>query len=126
MIFTIRAKYYSESVKSGQKTMGPKTEELIGVLDDIIEILDSDGEMRWSGWMRTSKSRLESSDFSGITHLLGAYGGMGSFNDLIICQQYENGEFSWADGHIEKNNRLSDLRSRAWELADEIKRDQRE
>ena len=102
--------------------MGPKTKELIEVLTSIIDLLKSDGETHWAAWMRKSKSRLESSDFSGITHLLGAYGGMGSFNDLIICQQMIGGKFSWKDGHIEKNDELSRLRSEAWELADAIKR----
>lgn len=74
--------------------------------------------------MHKSKSRVEASDFSGITHLLGAYGGMGSFNDLIICQQMVGGKFSWKDGHIEKNHELDRLRSKAWELADAIKRSQ--
>lgn len=104
--------------------MGPKTQELVEVLGSLIELLRSDGETHWSAWMAKSKARLEASDFSGITHLLGAYGGMGSFNDLILCQQMVGGRFSWKAGHEEKNDQLSQLRSRAWELADAIKRSQ--
>ena len=37
----------------------------------------------WADWVTESVRRLRSSDFSGITHLLNAYGGMGSINDLL-------------------------------------------
>jgi hypothetical protein len=104
--------------------MEPITKDLISVLSELITLLESDGEVHWARWMRISKSRLEASDFSGITHLLGAYGGMGSFNDLTICQRMKNGKFEWADGHVEKNERLTNMRSKAWELADAIKRSQ--
>jgi hypothetical protein len=105
-------------------TMGPQTQKLIVILREIIALLESDGDSHWANWMRISKTRLEAGDFSGITHLLNAYGGMGSFNDLIICQRFENGKFSWTDGYKEKNALLSDLRSKAWELADAIRRNQ--
>jgi Domain of unknown function (DUF6966) len=98
-------------------------DELLKILDEIIQLLEADGEQHWSNWMRKSRSRLQDSDYSGIEHLLSAYGGMGSFNDLVICQSYENGEFRLKEGYVEKNNRLSDLRSKAWELADAIRRD---
>jgi hypothetical protein len=72
--------------------------------------------------MRQAWARLLNSDYSGIEHLLSAYGGMGSFNDLVICQSYENGQFRWKEGYVEKNNQLDELRGKARELADHIKR----
>jgi len=48
---------------------------------------------------------------------------MGSFNDLVIGQNNQNGQFRWKDGHVETNNRLNELRENAWELADSIRRD---
>ena len=101
--------------------MGSTTRELIDVLDQLIDLLKSDGQTHWAKWVRESKTRLISSEVSGAIHLLSAYGGMGSFNDLVICQRNVNGQFCWADGHLEKNERLSELRSKAWRLADEIK-----
>ena len=98
-------------------------DELLKILDEIIQLLEADGEQHWSKWMRQSRDRLQNADYSGIEHLLSAYGGMGSFNDLVICQGYENGEFRLKDGYVEKNDRLSELRSKAWELADAIQRD---
>jgi len=100
--------------------MATKLDELIKALDEIIQLLESDGEEHWSRWMRESRARLLNSDYFGIEHLRSAYGGMGSFNDLVICQSYENGEFEWKEGYIEKNNRLDELRGKAWELADGI------
>jgi hypothetical protein len=75
--------------------MTTKLDELREILNEIILLLESDGEEHWSRWMRQSRSRLLKSDYSGIEHFLSAYGGMGSFNDLVICQSYENGEFKW-------------------------------
>ncbi len=102
--------------------MATKLDELLEVLDEIIRLLEADGEQHWSKWMRQSRARLLDSDYSGIEHLLSAYGGMGSFNDLVICQSYENGQFRWKEGYVEKNNRLDELRCKAWELADHIRR----
>jgi hypothetical protein len=102
--------------------MGPKTTELVRVLDQLATILESDGEQHWRAWMLQAKTRLEQSDYSGIAHLLGAYGGMGSFNDLVLGQTLANGRFAWKAGHNELNKRLGALRSKAWELAQAIKR----
>lgn len=103
--------------------MATRLDELLETLDKLVQLLESDREQRWSKWIRQSRERLQDSDFSGIEHLLSAYGGMGSFNDLIICQSYENGKFHWKDGHVEKNNRLDELRGKAWELADSIRKE---
>jgi hypothetical protein len=89
--------------------MGPKTQELSLILAEMIALLDKEGETHWSGWMGQAKTRLEGLDYSGVEHLLRAYGGMGSFNDLIISPEY--------------NDRLKALRTQAWELAEEIKRE---
>ena len=102
--------------------MGSKTTELARVLDELATILESAAERHWRAWMLQAKARLEQSDYSGIEYLLGAYGGMGSFNDLVLGQTLANGRFAWKAGHIELNERLDALRSKAWELAQTIKR----
>ena len=104
--------------------MGPKTKQLIEILDQIIAILESDGESHWRKWIATSKSRLTNSDFSGIGHLLSAYGGMGSFSDLVIGQTMVNGKLHWKERAGETNERLDALRTEAYRLADFIKRNQ--
>ncbi|MGB3693161.1 MAG: hypothetical protein WA865_07720 [Spirulinaceae cyanobacterium] len=102
--------------------MDSQIEQLIAVLDQIASLLDSDGETGWHSQIVESKRRLLNSDYSGIEYLLGAYGGMGSFNDLVICQGLKDGKFAWKPGYIEKNNLLNELRTKAWEIATFIKR----
>jgi hypothetical protein len=101
--------------------MEPKTAQLIAVLEQIIQVLDSDGEKHWRKWMVSARLRLVSSDYSGVEHLLKAYGGMGSFNDLVIGQSMLGGRFSWKAGSQEANEKLNALRSKAYELAQYIK-----
>ena len=87
--------------------MGSKTQELIQILTEIIFLLEEEGETHWVKWMGRAKTRLEDRDYSGIEHLLRAYGGMGSFNDLMV--------------YPERQDQLEALRTQAWELAEEIK-----
>ncbi|WP_150706741.1 DUF6966 domain-containing protein [Pseudomonas fluorescens] len=102
--------------------MGPKTEELICVLDQLAAMLESDGDTHWSLWMRKARARLMDSDYSGIEYLQSAYGGMGSFNDLILGQSDENGVLCWKSGHVELNERFDELRNKAAKLVELIKR----
>jgi hypothetical protein len=102
--------------------MGPKTEELICVLDQLAAMLESDGDTHWSLWMRKARARLMDSDYSGIEYLQSAYGGMGSFNDLILGQSDENGVFCWKPCHVELNERFDELRNEAAKLVELIKR----
>lgn len=101
--------------------MGPKTEELVIVLEELNDILGKYSVENWAQWMEKALTRIENSDFSGITHLLGAYGGMGSFNDLILSShdaQQPKGTTIDQD-----NARLDELASKAYSLATDIKRE---
>ena len=102
--------------------MGPKTKELVEVLAKLEALLDSDGEQHWRAWLLRAKARLEASDYSGVEYLLRAYGGMGSFNDFIAAQSFVNGQFTWKPGYVELNDEIDALRSKAWELATDLKR----
>lgn len=101
--------------------ISPITLELIQTLDEIIDILQSDDEIHWCAWMAKARDRITRSDYSGIEYLLSAYGGMGSFNDLVICQSVVDGRFAWKDGYKEKNSKLAELKHKAYELANDIK-----
>ena len=99
--------------------MGSKTEALCGVLDELVALLDGAGEVQWAARLHVVQARLRASEFSGITHLLAACGGIGSFNDLILGQGFENGEFVWQPGHRQNHERLDtllsqDLENRVW------------
>lgn len=104
--------------------MGPKTKELVEVLDELIPLLRENKADHWSNWMTEAKKRLTASDYSGIEKVLSAYGGMGSFNDLVLGTHEENGTPHQLPQYWEINEQLSSLRTRAGELADEIRQAQ--
>jgi Domain of unknown function (DUF6966) len=56
------------------------------VLDETIGLLERYGEDQWAAWPRTSRRRLAAGDAYGLDHLLQAFGGMGSFNDLALMR----------------------------------------
>ena len=101
-----------------------KVVRLKKLLDDIILLLEWDGSSdHWLQTMKDAKQGLEYSDLYGIEILLSMYGGMGSFNDLVIGQKYKNWNFiGWKDNSNEKNDTLNLLRKNAYEVANEIKR----
>ena len=101
--------------------MGPKTKELVATLEELIVLLDAEGQDSWSNWMQKSKSWILDSDYSGIEYLLKAYGGMGSFDDLVLGQTNINGMFSWKPGYKDLNTKFSTLSEKAFTLANEIK-----
>lgn len=104
--------------------MGPMTEQLIDVLDQLATVLESDGDTHWSQWIRKARAHVMNSDYYGIEYLLSGYGGAGSFSDLILGQSSINGAFAWKPGHVELNNTFYALRDEAAALAGTIKRSQ--
>jgi hypothetical protein len=101
--------------------MGTKTEKLISYLADAISMLQRHGVTHWATWLEKDKNLLEKSDFYGIEHLLSAFGGMGSFNDLYICK--ENGHSIEDDQVSIVNDKLMELNRKIYELAEEIRKE---
>ena len=64
--------------------MGSKTQLLCDRLQETIMLLERVNEHYWADWLKVALSRIENDDFSGIPYLIAAYGGMGSFNDILI------------------------------------------
>ena len=62
--------------------MEPETTELVDTLAEAIALLRKHGVAHWANWLEKDKRLIGCSDFYGIEHLLSAFGGMGSFNDL--------------------------------------------
>jgi hypothetical protein len=85
---------------------------LEGVLDETIGLLERYGEDRWAAWLRTSRRRLAAGDAYGLDHLLQAFGGMGSFNDLALMRV--NGHWIDPAQEGEFNDLLVRLRSDIW------------
>lgn len=104
--------------------MTDNIQKLSKVLEEIIQILEASGEKHWANWMLEAKDSLKYSNDYGIEHILAAYGGMGSFTDLVLYQKVENGRMKWNVFNWIRNNRLSKLRTRAWKLANAIRREQ--
>jgi hypothetical protein len=92
--------------------MGNVTIELIGELKELIAFLRIENEDHWCSWFKKCLSMLENSDYQGIERVLGAYGGMGSFNDLVLTKKLEDGTYSMqpdANNHLDKlRNSISD------------------
>jgi hypothetical protein len=95
-------------------------QKLSKVLDELIQLLEVSGEKHWTRWMLEAKDNL-SNDY-GVGHILAAYGGMGSFSDLIIYRKAENGRLKWSLSDRMRNDKLDKLRKQVWELADGIRR----
>jgi ABC-type transporter Mla MlaB component len=96
-----------------------KTQHLISILEQIEQLLVAHGEQHWSAWIKRDLTAIKRYDAHGIAHLLSAYGGMGSFNDLWLCAV--NGHRIGESEVIEVNDKLSALRSEAYTLAKDIK-----
>lgn len=67
----------------------------------------------WAGEITTCMHALENSDAWGLHRFLGSFGGMGSFDDLVLQR----------DGVVPgpENVRLNALREAAWQLASRLK-----
>jgi hypothetical protein len=102
--------------------MGTEIHNLIAKLDELIALLKAESEVHWCNWMERVKQKLENSDYAGVEDLLGAYGGMGSFNDLVISQNAKDGEIACGSDSQAKNQQLNALRSSIWEIAVWLKR----
>jgi hypothetical protein len=97
-------------------------DDLIAALDEVIALLDSAGQPHWRDWMAEARARLHRSDMSGLDKILAAYGGMGSFNDIIIGYRdvpIRNGatRMEWDDAGRAMDERLCELRGMIAALA---------
>ena len=79
----------------------------------MIALLEAHDQSHWARRMWDARELLRISDFRGINHVLSAFGGMGGLGDIMLTGR-EN---------IEDNKRLGELSSRAYELADAIRRE---
>ena len=98
--------------------MGNVTIELIGELKELVVFLDKENESHWCAWFKRCLSMIENSDYQGIERVLGAYGGMGSFNDLVLTKKLEDGNYSMLP---KANDYLDKLRNSISEKTNYIK-----
>lgn len=101
--------------------MADNVDELMAVLVEAASLLENANESFWSQWLREKLMMIRQRDLRGVEGLLIGFGGMGSFNDLIIHPI--NGH-NIQENEISKiNDRLVGLRSKLYDLAREIKRE---
>lgn len=83
------------------------------VLSALHSLLDQVGEGQWRDWL--SVDLIEWAESKSVNHHLQAYGGMGSFNDLIISQKNKHGVTKQHEPWISRL--FDDLRSVCYFLA---------
>lgn len=59
-------------------------DELLASADEVVVLLRRHGADRWAAWLEADAVRIRHGDPAGVDHLLGAFGGMGSLNDLLL------------------------------------------
>jgi hypothetical protein len=102
--------------------MHPELEYLSQLLDEASELLSAHGAMQWADWLSKDARLIRSSDFYGIEHLLSAFGGMGSFNDVVLCSASDGG--NPARMLIAENDQLSVLRTSIYDTAKKLAREE--
>lgn len=83
---------------------------MLATLDSLIGLLRSSDQEFWADWIEFARERIQRRDPSGLDHLLSAYGGMGSLNDLYLGQD---------------TDRFHALKEDAWSSARELRRELR-
>lgn len=94
--------------------------ELIEALAETSQLLRKYNESHWSAVLEESRQLIENRDFRGVEQVFGSFGGMGSFNDVIIHplngHQIEESEVSAV------NDRFQWFKSNIWELVGDLRR----
>lgn len=78
------------------------------VIKEIINILLDNGELSWSRYFDKCLKQLDDDYHEGIYNIRTAYGGMGSFNDLVL---HSNG-----NPLRKENDRLEQLRKKLYQV----------
>ena len=95
--------------------------ELRGDLVDCVDLLQHAGEEHWADWLRGTVTRLDAFDRRAFERVFGAFGGMGSFNDLVLHPM--NGH-DLGESEIDvTNEKLARLRSSIYRTANELRRE---
>lgn len=87
----------------------------------LIEVLRLHDEPFWANWMSEDMRAVDHGDARALDHILAAYGGMGSVNDLILVRI--KGRLLTADERVAATEHLRDLLSRVYDLARSLRRE---
>ncbi len=95
--------------------------DLLASLDDASALLAKHGAHRWAAWLSEDRERIANHDRYGVEHLLMAFGGMGSLNDVVFHPM--NGNASGEDDDGWENAKLDALRSKLFTDATALRRE---
>lgn len=79
--------------------------QLLERLDDAIELLREAGETQFADWLAKDRPRIAQGKTRALHHLMSAYGGAGSINDILF-----------EDGSL--NKKFGKLRTEIWQHAE--------
>lgn len=111
----------SRTTQTDSNRLDPRIGLLCVDLDKLVDLLRGANENRWADWFDKDLALVRKRDANGLTHLLSAYGGMGSFNDLLLDQRNGHTVTDASKGFV--NDRLARLRSSVFSLAEGLRRD---
>src|SRR5262249_9222640 len=94
---------------------------LLDALDAAVALLRRYGKTMWADWLEQDRARIQNGDRYGVEHVLQAFGGMGSLNDVVIGPANRD---PIADDQIASvNMRLYELRDRMCDGATAVRRE---
>ncbi|MGN6827207.1 DUF6966 domain-containing protein [Paucibacter sp. M5-1] len=96
--------------------MHPEIVKLVDMLDEAAALLRKHRDDHRASWMERDAQLIRSLDFYGVQHLLQAFGGMGSLNDVTFTQPNIDGRVV---GLVD-DDRISALRQKIYELAHKL------
>jgi hypothetical protein len=88
--------------------LAPDIARMKTVLEKIVTLLRSGGCEDWAATMEKLSPEIEENPEFATSQILALYGGMGSFNDIVLCS---NGR-----PLVEKNDELDGLRRELYDL----------
>ncbi len=90
---------------------------LRSAVSKVVDLLNESGDHHWSTWFADVEQRLERHDPGAFDRASMAFGGMGSFNDVVIHP---------INGHAVASDRIAAVNERLDELRGLIGREARE
>ena len=82
--------------------------EIKKIVKDVIKILLDNGEISWARYFERCLRQLDNEYHEGVYNIRSSYGGMGSFNDLVLHNQGRPLK--------KENEMLNDLREKLYKI----------
>jgi len=102
-------------------TFDDQYDRLLAALDQAVLLLRRYSKDFWADWLETDRVKIAKGDSYALDHLLQAFGGMGSLNDLIIHPV--NGDVIEDSDVPAANEELTSLREEIWTTAKAMRRE---